>query len=146
MNKSKGGMTMTQQFSRRARRAVGADQRHTWWMGVLVAVGATVAAVAVFAVLLGLIDMEDGVIRIVNQVIKVGAICAGVCWSVKRNDGAGIRRGALIGLLYMAVGVLLYAALSSQHLTVMGYLIDLLMGVAAGGLCGMLRAGARRNA
>lgn len=115
-------------------------------MGVLVAVGATVAAVAVFAVLLGLIDMEDGVIRIVNQVIKVGAICAGVCWSVKRNDGAGIRRGALIGLLYMAVGVLLYAALSSQHLTVMGYLIDLLMGVAAGGLCGMLRAGARRNA
>jgi len=137
---------MTQQFSRRARRGAGADKRHTWWMGVLMAVGATVAAVTVFAVLLGLIDMEDGVIRIVNQAIKVGAICLGVCYAVPRGDGAGIRRGALIGLIYMAVGVLLYAALSGQHLTVMGYLIDLMMGVAAGGLCGMIRGGAKRNA
>ena len=41
-------------------------------------------------------------------------------------------------MIYMGVGVLLYALLSQQKLTVMGYVIDVLMGVAVGGLSGML--------
>ena len=53
-------------------------------------------------------------------------------------DSTGIRRGALLGLIYMGVGVLLYALLSQQQLTWLGYLTDALMGVAAGGLSGML--------
>lgn len=134
---------MAQQISRRIRRS-SASQRHTWWRGVLIAVAATLAAVAAFAVVIGLTEVSDGVIRIVNQLIKLGAIFLGVWTAVPRGDANGIRRGALIGLVYMGVGVLLYAVLSQQKLTLMGYAIDLLMGVAAGGLSGMLAGGQRR--
>ena len=49
-----------------------------------------------------------------------------------------VLRGALVGLLYMAVGVGLYALLSGQAAPVTAYLADLAMGVAAGGIVGMI--------
>ena len=48
--------------------------------------------------------------------------------------------GLLVGLIYMAVGVMLYAVLTAQHLSPYAYAADILMGVAAGGLIAMLRA------
>lgn len=127
---------MAQQAIRRFKRTTGKNT--SLWRGVLVAVAVTVIAVILFALIIGLTDLTDGVIRIVNQIIKVGAIFLGVRAIVPRGAENGIRRGVLVGLIYMGVGVLLYALLSGQKLTVIGYLIDLLMGVAAGGLSGML--------
>lgn len=127
---------MAQQAIRRARRTTG--KKYTWWKGVLVAVAATAGMVAVFALLIGLTDISDGIIRLVNQLIKIAAIFFGVRASVPRGDEGGIRRGVLIGLIYMGAGVLLYAWLTHQKLTGLGFALDLLMGVAAGGLSGML--------
>ena len=127
---------MTQQAVRRAKRFSGKNT--AIWRGLLLSIAATVAAVVLFAVVISFVDIQDGLIRIVNQVIKIGAIFLGVYMIVPRGDSAGIRRGALLGLLYMGVGVLVYALLSKQQLTWMGYLTDALMGVAAGGLSGML--------
>ena len=62
------------------------------------------------------------------------------------GDEKGIRRGALLGLLYMGAGVLLYALLTRQPFSPMGYLIDVLMGVAAGGLSGMAIGGLKSRA
>ena len=106
--------------------------------GLALAVAATVAVVLLFAVIIGFTDPGDGIIRVINQLIKIGAIFLGVRSMVKRGDESGIRRGALLGLAYMGAGVLLYALLSGQRVSWMGYLIDVLMGVAAGGLSGML--------
>ena len=47
-------------------------------------------------------------------------------------------RGALLGLIYMGLGVCLYALLSGQQLPLTAYLADLAMGVAGGGIAGML--------
>ena len=47
---------------------------------------------------------------------------------------------ALVGFLYMAAGVLVYALLTGQRLTAFSYLADLLLGLAAGGLTGMVRS------
>lgn len=127
---------MTQQAVRRVRRASG--KRMALWRGLFLSIAATAAAVVLFAVVISFVDIPDGLIRIVNQVIKIGAIFLGVYTVVPRGDSAGIRRGALLGLLYMGVGVLVYALLSKQQLTWLGYLTDVLMGVAAGGLSGML--------
>ena len=127
---------MAQQAVRRIRR--GRGKSTALWKGLLWAIGVTVIAVVLFAVVIGLTDVGDGVIRVINQLIKVGAVFAGVRAIVPRGDDGGIRRGALLGLVYMGVGVLLYALLSQQKITVMGYLTDVLMGVAAGGLSGML--------
>jgi len=131
---------MTQQAVRRARRNAG-KKKPALWRGVAAAIAVTAAAVCVFAVVIGLTDMGDQAIRIINQLIKAGAVAAGVCAAVPRGDGAGVRRGAGVGLIYMGVGVLLYALLTRQKITAPAYLVDLLMGVAAGGLTGMARAG-----
>ncbi len=45
----------------------------------------------------------------------------------------------------MGVGVVVYALLSQQKFTWLGYLTDGLMGVAAGGLSGMLLGSLKAN-
>ena len=127
---------MAQQAIRKMKR----KQKAGNWLlkGLLVSVAVTVAAVVIFAVIIGLTNLPDSVIRIVNQVIKVGAVFAGVYAAVPKGSDNAIRKGVVIGLVYMGVGVLLYALLSSQQLTVFSWLLDILMGIAAGGLSGMI--------
>ncbi len=127
---------MAQQAVRRAKRV--SSKQMALGRGLLLSIAATAAAVILFAVIIGLTDVSDGVIQIVNQVIKVGAIFLGVYTSVPRGDESGVRRGALLGLIYMGIGVLVYALLTQQKLSWLAYLTDVLMGVAAGGLSGML--------
>ena len=107
--------------------------------GVLLAVAVTLVLVAVFALVISLFSVPDGVVRGVNQGIKLLAIVLGVRAAVSRGGEGGILRGALVGLAYMAVGVLVYALLTAQKLSAVAYLADLLLGVAAGGLTGMAR-------
>ena len=125
---------MAQQAMRRMKRT----KEGSLWRGLIWAIGITALAVAVFALIIAWADVSDGVIRIINQVIKVGAIFGGVRAAAKRGDENAIRKGALLGLIYMGVGVLLYALLTRQQVSAWGYLIDALMGVAAGGLSGMV--------
>jgi putative membrane protein (TIGR04086 family) len=106
--------------------------------GVLFSAAITVVCVLLFSLIIGWTDMSDAVVRVINQIIKLGAVAAGVCFSVRRGEEAALRRGALIGLIYMGLGVLLYALLSAQKLTAVQYLTDLFMGIAAGGLTGMI--------
>ncbi len=127
---------MAQQAVRKFRR--GAGKPGAFWRGLAVSVLATAAAVIVFALIISFVDMSDGVIQAVNQLIKASAVFLGVKTIVPRGDDGGIRRGALLGLVYMGLGVLLYALLTQQKISWTGYLIDVLMGVAAGGLSGML--------
>ena len=127
---------MAQQAIRRAKRSTG--NKNALWRGLLLSIAVTAAAVIVFAVVIGLTDVTDGVIRIINQLIKIGAIFMGVRAIVPKGDESGARRGALLGLLYMGIGVLVYALLTHQPITLWSYLIVVLMGIAAGGLSGML--------
>ena len=132
-----GGDRMAQQAVRRTRRSVKRSGRPLW-RGLVISVAVTAAAVVLFAVIIGLVDMSDSLIRIINQVIKVGAIFIGVWATVSPGEESAVRRGALIGLIYMGVGVLLYALLTRQQFTWLSYMIDVLMGLAAGGLSGMV--------
>lgn len=127
---------MAQQAIRKMKRKQGAG---SWLIkGTGVSVAATVVLVIVFAVIIGLTDMDDGFIRIVNQGIKVLSVFLGVRAAVAPGSDNAIRRGVVIGLVYMGVGLLLYALLSGQQMTVLSYVLDVMMGVAAGGLSGML--------
>lgn len=99
----------------------------------------TVAGVAIFALLMQWIRPADSLVRMVNQVLKLVSIGVGVCIAVGRGSEGGLIRGALVGLLYMAAGVGLYALLSGQDAPVSAYLADLGMGVAGGGIIGMIQ-------
>lgn len=127
---------MAQQAIRKMKRKQGG-----WpWLlkGSLAALTATVVLVIVFAVIIGLTEMGDSLIRIINQGIKVLAVFLGVRAAVEKGSDAAIRRGVVIGLVYMGIGLVVYALLSGQQLTVLSYVLDILMGIAAGGLSGMI--------
>ena len=106
--------------------------------GLLTSIGVTLLCVLLFALLMQWLKPSDGAVRIVNQLIKLGAIFAGVKVMLGRNPDKGLLHGALLGLCYMALGVGLYALLSGQQLPFTAYLSDLAMGVAGGGICGAL--------
>ncbi len=112
------------------------------WLRLLKGLGAaltvTIAGVAVFALLMQWIRPEDGTVRIFNQVLKLASIASGVYVAVGRGQDGGLLRGAVIGLAYMALGVGVYALLSGQSAPWTAYLADLGMGVAGGGIVGMI--------
>ena len=98
----------------------------------------TVAGVAVFALLMQWIRPTEGMVRLVNQLLKLVSVGAGVYVAVGRGSEGGLLRGALVGLVYMAIGVGMYALLSGQSAGLSAYAADLAMGVASGGLIGMI--------
>ena len=112
------------------------------WMrlskGLGMAILVTVAGVAVFALLMQWLRPAEAMVRIINQVLKLASIGAGVWVAVGRGGEGGLLKGALVGLVYMAIGVGTYALLSGQSAPVSAYLADLGMGVAGGGIVGML--------
>ena len=111
-------------------------------MGLLKGLGAaalvTLAGVALFALVMQWVRPTEETVRIFNQVLKLASIGPGVWIAVGRGGEGGLLRGAAVGLGYMAVGVALYAILSGQQAPLTSYLADLGMGVAAGGIVGMI--------
>lgn len=142
--KGQGGIIMTRTASARKRHA--SRNEAPVWLRILKGLGAallvTVAGVAVFALLMQWLRPAEGVVRIVNQVLKLVSVGVGVYVAVGKGCEGGLIKGALVGLLYMAVGVGVYALLSGQGAPFSAYLADLGMGVAGGGIIGMLLSNA----
>ena len=131
----------TQAASRPARRRSGRRQQTFLTKlirGVLGAVGVTLACILLFAFMMQWLKPSDGVIRVVNQLIKLAAIFVGVRLAVGKGGERGLLTGALVGFLYMLLGVVLYALLSGQQLPLTSYLSDIAMGVAGGGIADAL--------
>jgi putative membrane protein (TIGR04086 family) len=112
------------------------------WFSILKGLGAaalvTLAGVVLFALVMQWIKPTEGAVRIFNQVLKLLSIAVGVWVAVGRGCTGGLLRGAAVGLGYMTIGVALYALLSGQQAPVTSYLADLGMGVAGGGIVGMI--------
>lgn len=123
---------------RSVRRGRGKDALGAVLKGVLVSASITVIGVAVFALLLNWWDASDRAITAINQVVKFVSILAGVVSALDGQMQGGVMRGVCVGLLYMALGIVCYCLLMGQNPTLTGYLADLGMGVASGGLFGMI--------
>ncbi len=123
--------------------------RKTIWSrlisGLLTAIGVTLACVLLFALLMQWLKPSDQVIRIINQIIKLGSIFVGAWVTVGRSGENGLLLGAGVGLSYMLLGVVLYALLSGQQLPWTAYLSDIAMGVAGGGIAGAIVSGLKRR-
>lgn len=112
--------------------------------GVLIGAAVTVLGIAIFAVILNWWNASDSAITAINQVVKFVSILAGVTSAMHAGASGGVIRGALVGLLYMALGIVCYCLLMGQAPRLSGYLADLGMGLAAGGLFAMILT-AKRN-
>lgn len=123
---------------RSTRRAKGDHVAAAVLRGVLIAACVTVIGVALFALLLNWWDASDRAITAINQVVKFVSILAGVTTAMRAGERGGALRGACVGFLYMALGIVCYCLLIGQSPNLTAYLADLGMGVAAGGLFGMI--------
>ena len=106
--------------------------------GLGVSILTTLVGVALFSLLMQWVKPSDGAIRVFNQLLKLLSIALGVWSAVGRGGEKGLMRGAVVGLGYMGLGVALYAILSGQQAAFSSYLADLAMGVAGGGIVGMI--------
>ena len=109
--------------------------------GVLVSASVTVIAIGIFALILSWWDASDRAITAINQVVKFVSILAGVSSAMAGTGDPGTLRGACVGLLYMALGIVCWCALMGRSPQLGAYLADLGMGVASGGLFGMILSG-----
>ena len=129
---------MSQARTARRKRGMTASPWFRLLKGLGAALLVTVAGVAIFALIMQWVKPTENAVRIFNQALKLVSIAVGVFVAVGRGGDGGLIRGAGVGLLYMAVGVALYAVLSGQQAPLTAYLADLGMGVAGGGIVGMI--------
>ena len=99
-------------FKRTTRRSARKTERSAIFAvlrGVLVAAAITIIGVAVFALILNWWNASDRAITAINQVVKFVSILAGVTTAMHAGESGGAMRGACVGLLYMALGIVCYA-------------------------------------
>lgn len=136
--KERGLDSFKRSMRRGARRAKSNHALSAVLRGVLVAAAVTVLGVALFALILNWWDASDRAITAINQVVKFVSILAGVTSAMRGGEKGSVTRGACVGVLYMALGIVCYCLLIGQSPRFAAYLADLGMGLAAGGLFGMI--------
>lgn len=110
--------------------------------GVISAMLITLIGVLLFAFILNFTNLSDGVIRPINQIIKLLAIFFGCFFSVK--DDGGFFKGGLIGLLSTLFTFLLFGLISGGLSFGIGLLIDLVFGFLMGAISGVITLRIRR--
>lgn len=143
--KERGMDSFKRQMRRSMRRGKGKSALGSVVKGVLVGASITVIAIAAFALILNWWDASDRAITAINQVVKFVSILAGVTSALASGTEGGVMRGICVGLLYMALGIVCFCLLMGQVPEFSGYLADLGMGVASGGLFAMILT-SRKNA
>lgn len=113
--------------------------------GVMIGACVTILGVAVFALILNWWDASDRAITAVNQVVKFVSILAGVTSAMQGGEKGGVMRASCVGVLYMTLGIVCYSLLMGQSPRFSAYLADLGMGLAAGGLFGMILTGRKKG-
>ena len=136
--REKGLDSFRRSMRRGLRRGRGKSPLTAVLRGVLVAASVTVLGVALFALLLNWWNVSDRAVTAINQVVKFVSILAGVTSAMRGGESGGALRGACVGLLYMALGIVCYSLLMGESPRLTAYLADLGMGLAAGGLFGMI--------
>ena len=109
-------------------------------LGLLAAVVFTLLAMLVLAGILMIARIGDGLLRTLNQLVKLLAVVIGVCVAVPRGSQRGLATGVLIALAYAALGYALYVALGGARFSVTAMLGEMLAGSAAGAVTGCIRA------
>lgn len=109
-------------------------------LGLLTAVFITLVCMLLLAAALVYLRFGDQLLTILNQILKLASIVAGVCVAVPRGGERGLATGALISLFYMAAGYALYVALGGGSFAVGNMLGEMMLGSAAGAVTGAVRA------
>ncbi|MBS6565080.1 MAG: TIGR04086 family membrane protein [Clostridiales bacterium] len=105
----------------------------------------TVAALLLFALLVKLFHIGDGAIPAVNMVIKIGSIFVAVLITLKFIRERGYLAGGLTGILYILLSFAVFSLFKGDWSALDTLVVDLLTGLAAGLLSGILIANIKKK-
>ena len=106
--------------------------------GSLLALLISLVGILFFALFLKFVDINDGWIMPINQIIKVVSIFFGVKSFLKNSNGSGFVKGLILGLLYNILAFIIFSILSSTLTFDMTFVVDTLFASIVGAICGMI--------
>ena len=117
--------------------------------GLLAAVAATLAGMLLLAAAVIYLDVTDGALAALNQLLKLFSVVLGARLAVGVGGERGFVTGAAVGLLYMALGYVVYWRLGGALFSAGAMLLEMLLGggfgAAVGAVCANLHPRARRR-
>lgn len=105
-------------------------------LGSIYAIVTTLVLVLIFALLIMLINIPDGFIMPINQLIKIISIFVGTL--VLRGKEKGLTKGFIIGFIYSLLALIIFSFLSSSLSFSWSTLVDIVFGTIIGGICGII--------
>lgn len=111
--------------------------------GLLIAIAFTLVGMLLIALLTVFARIPDNLLTALNQILKLCAILLGTCIAVGRGGSRGFITGAVVALLYMILGYVLYVMLGGGAHSASLMLGEILMGATVGALCGAVLANMR---
>ena len=118
--------------------------------GAAAAALCTLPGMALLALMVVLVPVEDGTLTVLNQLLKAISVFFGALAAVGRGGSRGFVTGAAVGLIYMLAGYSLYCALdgSAGAWAMLGgeALFGALIGAVSGAVCANMKPARRRRA
>lgn len=114
--------------------------------GLLAAAAVTLLGMALIAALVLTARLSDGVLTLLNQLLKALAVVLGVRAAVERGGNRGFFTGMTVALAYIIAGYGLYVALGGGRFEAAQMLGEMLLGAAVGGAAGAVRVNLKPKA
>lgn len=111
----------------------------------IIAVIISLVLVLAFALIVNLADVSENVILPINEGIKVISILIG-CFIGFKDMRSGIFKGALTGLCYTLLSILIFGIISHSVKFNMLSLVDVALGIVAGVISGILVVNLKKKA
>ena len=112
--------------------------------GALVSVLIGAILILVFATVLNFVPINETVVTVINQIIKVIAIFVGCFFGFKEKKN-GILKWLLSGLIYSLGTALIFALINKSFTFSYGILLDAALGGVIGAICGIISVNIGKN-
>lgn len=112
--------------------------------GALVSILIGAILILVFATVLNFVPINETVVTVVNQIIKVLAIFVGCFFGFKEKKN-GILKGLFSGLIYAFGTALIFALINKSFAFSYGILLDVALGGIIGAICGIIAVNVGKN-
>lgn len=106
--------------------------------GSLISVCVSLVAILLFAFIIKLTGMSKGLIKVINQIIKIVSIFLGTFFILRKTGQKGLVTGIIVGLLYTIIAFVVFSILNGKFAFDITLLIDIIFGVAMGAICGAI--------
>ncbi|MGI6183539.1 MAG: TIGR04086 family membrane protein [Candidatus Fimadaptatus sp.] len=108
--------------------------------GIAAAAAITLAGMLALGLAAGYTGITDDAIQTLNQCLKLVSVIAGALLAVRMGGQRGMLKGALVGALYMLLGLALVGALTATQPDWKVLLSELAISAAIGAASGVLAA------